>query len=109
LLKLPLQKTVKSVALMHDGQLHLLLVRGDHALNEIKASKVVGAFCFAREKEIVTALGCKPGSIGPVGVKGVKVIADRTVAAMSDFVCGANEEGFHPPAVHWGRDRPHPH
>jgi len=108
LLKLPLQKTVKSVALMHDGQLHLLLVRGDHALNEIKASKVVGAFRFASEKEIVNALGCKPGSIGPVGVKGVKVIADRTVAAMSDFVCGANEEGFHLTGVNWGRDLPEP-
>jgi len=108
LLKLPLQKTVKSVALMHDGQLHLLLVRGDHALNEIKASKVVGAFRFASEKEIVSALGCKPGYIGPVGVKGVKVLADRTVAAMSDFVCGANEEGFHLSGVNWGRDLPEP-
>jgi len=108
LLKLPLQKTVKSVALMHDGEFHLLLVRGDHALNEIKASKVVGAFRFASEKEIVSALGCKPGSIGPVGMKGVKVIADRTVAAMSDFVCGANEEGFHLSGVNWGRDLPEP-
>jgi len=108
LLKLPLQKTVKSVALMHDDQFHLLLVRGDHALNEIKAAKVVGAFRFATEKEIVRALGCKPGYIGPVGVKGVKVIADRTVAAMSDFVCGANEEGFHLTGVNWGRDLPEP-
>jgi len=108
LLKLPLQKTAKSVALMHDGQLHLLLVRGDHALNEIKASKVVGAFRFASEKEIVSALGCKPGYIGPVGVKGVKIVADRTVAAMSDFVCGANEEGFHLTGVNWGRDLPEP-
>ena len=108
LLKLPLQKTVKSVALMHDDQFHLLLVRGDHALNEIKASKAVGAFRFASEKEIVNALGCKPGYIGPVGVKGVKVIADRTVAAMSDFVCGANEEGFHLSGVNWGRDLPEP-
>ena len=89
---------MKSVALMHDEQFHLLLVRGDHSLNEIKAAKAVGAFRFASEKEIVGALGCKPGYIGPVGVKGVKVIADRTVAAMSDFVCGANEEGFHLPA-----------
>ncbi|HTG96507.1 MAG TPA: proline--tRNA ligase, partial [Burkholderiales bacterium] len=108
LLKQPLQKTVKSVALMHDDQFHLLLVRGDHALNEIKASKVVGAFRFASEKEIVGALGCKPGYIGPVGAKGVKVVADRTVAAMSDFVCGANEEGFHLTGVNWGRDLPEP-
>ena len=108
LLKLPLQKTVKSVALMHDDQFHLLLVRGDHSLNEIKAAKVAGAFRFATEKEIVGALGCKPGYIGPVGAKGVKVIADRTVAAMSDFVCGANEEGFHLSGVNWGRDLPEP-
>ena len=108
LLKLPLQKTVKSVALMHDDQFHLLLVRGDHALNEIKAAKVIGAFRFATEKEIVAALGCKPGYIGPVGAKNVKVVADRTVAAMSDFVCGANEEGFHLAGVNFGRDLEEP-
>ena len=107
LLKLPLQRTVKSVAVMHDSEFHLLLVRGDHALNEIKTAKVIGMFRFASEKEIVAALGCKPGYIGPVGVK-VKLIADRTVAAMSDFVCGANEEGFHLTGVNWGRDLPEP-
>ena len=107
LLKLPLQRTVKSVAVMHDSEFHLLLVRGDHALNEIKTAKVIGTFRFASEKEIVAALGCKPGYIGPVGVK-VKLIADRTVAAMSDFVCGANEEGFHLTGVNWGRDLPEP-
>jgi prolyl-tRNA synthetase len=108
LLKLPLQKTVKSVAVMHDGVFHLLLVRGDHALNEIKTAKVIGAFRFASEKEIVAALGSKPGYIGPVGPKDLKVVADRTVAAMSDFVCGANEEGFHLAGVNWGRDLPEP-
>ena len=108
LLKLPLQKTVKSVALMHDDQFHLLLVRGDHALNEIKAAKVIGAFRFATEKEIVAALGCKPGYIGPVGAKNVKVVADRAVGAMSDFVCGANEEGFHLAGVNFGRDLAEP-
>ncbi|HEY8252598.1 MAG TPA: proline--tRNA ligase [Burkholderiales bacterium] len=107
LLKLPLQRTVKSVAVMHESEFHLLLVRGDHALNEIKTAKVIGTFRFAGEKEIVAALGCKPGYIGPVGVK-VKLIADRTVAAMSDFVCGANEEGFHLTGVNWGRDLPEP-
>src|SRR5688572_11198104 len=90
LLELPLQKTVKAVAVMHDDEFHLLLVRGDHQLNEIKTQKVIGAFRFASDKEIERALGCKAGYIGPVGVN-VKVIADRTVAAMSDFVCGANE------------------
>jgi len=107
LLKLPLQRTVKSVAVMRDDEFHLLLVRGDHALNEIKTQKLIGTFRFASEKEILAALHCKPGYIGPVGVK-VKVIADRTVAAMSDFVCGANEEGFHLTGVNWGRDLPEP-
>ena len=108
LLKLPLQKTVKSIAVMQDATFHLLLVRGDHALNEIKTQKAIGAFRFASEKEIVAALHCKPGYIGPVGLKEVKVLADRTVAAMSDFVCGANEEGFHLAGVNWGRDLPEP-
>jgi prolyl-tRNA synthetase len=108
LLELPLQKTVKSIAVMQDATFHLLLVRGDHALNEIKTQKAIGAFRFASEKEIVAALHCKPGYIGPVGLKDVKVLADRTVAAMSDFVCGANEEGFHLSGVNWGRDLPEP-
>ncbi|HEX6530112.1 MAG TPA: proline--tRNA ligase [Burkholderiales bacterium] len=107
LLGIDLKKTVKSVAVMHDDRLHLLLVRGDHTLNEIKTAKVSGAFRFAGEKEIERALGCKPGSIGPVGTS-VKIIADRTVAAMSDFVCGANEEGFHLTGVNWNRDLPEP-
>jgi prolyl-tRNA synthetase len=83
------------------------LVRGDHALNEVKTQKVIGAFRFASEKEIESALGCKAGYIGPVGAK-VKVVADRRVALMSDFVCGANEEGFHLTGVNWGRDLPEP-
>jgi prolyl-tRNA synthetase len=107
LLKLELQKTVKAVAVMHDKDFHLLLVRGDHGLNEIKTQKLIGAFRFASDKEIEAALGCKAGYIGPVGAK-VKVIADRTVAAMSDFVCGANEEGFHLTGVNFGRDLPEP-
>jgi prolyl-tRNA synthetase len=107
LLKLPLQRTVKSVAVMHDGQFHLLLVRGDHALNEVKTQKLIGAFRFATEKEIQAALGCKPGYIGPVGAR-VRVIADRSVAAMGDFVCGANEEGFHLAGVNFARDLEEP-
>ncbi|HKX37901.1 MAG TPA: YbaK/EbsC family protein, partial [Burkholderiales bacterium] len=107
LLELPLQKTVKAVAVMHDGGFHLLLVRGDHQLNEIKTQKVIGAFRFATDAEIQSALGCKPGYIGPVGAK-VKVIADRAVGAMSDFVCGANEEGFHLAGVNFGRDLAEP-
>jgi prolyl-tRNA synthetase len=110
LLKLPLQRTVKAVAVMHDEKLVLLLLRGDHTLNEVKASKVqgVGPFRFASDGEIQSALGCKPGYIGPLGARGVRVIADRAVEAMSDFVCGANEEGFHLAGVNWGRDLPEP-
>ncbi len=107
LLKLPLERTVKAVAVMHDAGLHLLLVRGDHALNEFKTQKRIGAFRFATDKEIEAALRCKAGYIGPVGAK-VKVMADRAVAAMSDFVCGANEEGFHLTGVNFGRDLAEP-
>jgi prolyl-tRNA synthetase len=107
LLKIDLQRTVKAVALMHDDELHLLLLRGDHELNEVKTQKVIGAFRFATDKEIEAALHCKAGYIGPVK-SGVKIIADRTVAAMSDFVCGANEEGFHLAGVNFGRDLPEP-
>ena len=107
LLEIDLTKTVKAVALMHDEELHLLLVRGDHALNEVKTQKVIGAFRFATEAEIQRALGCKAGYIGPVGAR-VKVLADRSVASMSDFVCGANEEGLHLTGVNWGRDLPEP-
>jgi prolyl-tRNA synthetase len=110
LLKLPLQRTVKAVAVMHGDAFHLLLVRGDHTLNEIKAAKAIGAFRFANAAEIQAALGCEPGYIGPpVGDSGpsgakVKVVADRSVAAMSDFVCGANQAGFHLAGVNFGRD-----
>ena len=108
LLKIDLKKTVKAVAVMHDDELHLLLLRGDHELNEIKAQKVVGAFRFASDKEIQAALNCPPGYIGPVDTKNVKIVADRRVALMSDFVCGANQEGFHLAGVNWGRDLPEP-
>jgi prolyl-tRNA synthetase len=107
LLKVDLKKTVKAVAVMHDDEFHLLLLRGDHDLNEIKAQKLIGAFRFATETEIQSALHCKAGYIGPVGAN-VKVVSDRRVALMSDFVCGANEEGFHLTGVNWGRDLPEP-
>jgi prolyl-tRNA synthetase len=107
LLKLPLTRTVKSVALMQDKTFCLLLIRGDHSLNEIKAQKAIGTFRFSSESEIREHLHCKPGYIGPVDAK-VRVVADRTVAAMSDFVCGANEEGFHLSGVNWGRDAAEP-
>jgi len=127
LLGLPLSQTVKSLVLATDevnehgevikSTVWLLLVRGDHDLNEVKAGKIELAdgtglkagFRFATEKEIVEHFGCKPGFLGPVKLaKPVKVIADRTVANMADFVCGANEEGFHIKGVNWGRDLPEP-
>ena len=104
LLGMALRKTVKAVAVMHDERLHLLLVRGDHDLNELKTQKAIGVFRFATEAEIERALGCKAGYIGPVGARNVQILADRSVAAMSDFVCGANEEGFHLAGVNFGRD-----
>ena len=92
---------------MHDDQLHMLLVRGDHTLNEIKAQKVIGAFRFASEKEIESSR-VQSGLRRPGRGQGVKIVADRRVALMSDFVCGANEEGFHLTGVNWGRDLPEP-
>jgi prolyl-tRNA synthetase len=114
-LKLPIEQTVKSIVVMHtreDGgnDMVMLLVRGDHMLNEVKASKLKGVkpFRFATDAEIRAQLKAPPGSLGPVGHPGLRVIADRTVAAMSDFVTGANDEGFHFTGVNWGRDLPEP-
>ena len=111
-LGLPLAKTVKAIAVMHDDEFTLLLLRGDHALNEVKTGKLPGLdpFRFASDAEIERFLGCKPGYIGPVGIdpNEVRIIADRTVTTMSDFVCGANEEGFHLTGVNFGRDLPEP-
>ncbi len=108
LLQLPLERTVKAIAVVSEEKLVLLLVRGDHSLNEIKTQKLLGEFRFATEAEIQRNLHCRPGYIGPAGAKDTRVIADRTVAAMADFVCGANEEGFHFSGVNWGRDAAEP-
>jgi prolyl-tRNA synthetase len=107
-LGIALEQTVKAVAVMTQpkggaGEFVLLLLRGDHDLNEIKTQKVIGEFRFADAEEIVTALGCKPGYIGPVGFGG-RIVADRAVVVMSNFVCGANVEGYHLTGVHFGRD-----
>ncbi|TAJ20676.1 MAG: proline--tRNA ligase [Rugosibacter sp.] len=111
-LDVPLTRMVKAVAVMVGsaqaaGQFVLLLLRGDHDLNEVKAQKCIGEFRFARDEEIVAALGCKPGYIGPVGFNG-RIVADRAVAVMSNFVCGANAEGHHLTSVNFGRDLPQP-
>ncbi len=122
LLGVPLARTVKSLVLATDSTspegdllgttVWLLLVRGDHNLNEIKAGKVEGlkgGFRFATAAEIDRHFGCKPGYLGPIGTKlPLKVVADRTVATMHDFICGANDEGFHYIGVNWGRDLPEP-
>ncbi len=116
LLGLPLTRTVKSIVLSVEKEegkreIWLLLLRGDHELNEVKAGKVpgMGPFRFASDTEILEYFGCKPGYLGPIGTaKPVKVVADRTVAVMSDFVCGANEEDFHYTGANWGRDLPEP-
>mgnify|MGYP001313368777 CR=1 FL=1 len=122
LLGVPLHTTVKSLVLATDQRtadgdvvgttVWLLLVRGDHSLNEIKAGKVEGlngGYRFATASEIVQHFGCKPGYLGPIDTaRRVKVVADRTVAAMHDFVCGANDEDFHYTGVNWGRDLPEP-
>ena len=130
LLGLPLSQTVKSLVLAVDvmeptkdgddsmrtpriigTRIWLLLVRGDHELNEIKASKVPGlkGFRFATEAEIVEHFGCPPGYLGPIGMaRPVSIVVDRTVANMSDFVCGANDIGYHFTGVNWGRDLPAP-
>jgi prolyl-tRNA synthetase len=112
-LKLPIEKTVKSIVVMRareggSDEMVMLLVRGDHMLNEVKASKSLKPFRFATEAEIRARLAAPPGSLGPVGHAGLRVIADRTVAAMSDFCTGANEEGFHLTGVNWGRDLAEP-
>jgi len=112
LLGIPLQRTVKLLALVADGKLHILLIRGDHSLNEVKASKLpdLNDFRFATDEEIRAHFNCPPGFLGPVGIDRAKtrVIADRTVAAMSDFVVGANQPKFHTAGVNWGRDLPEP-
>ncbi|MFC3109104.1 proline--tRNA ligase [Undibacterium arcticum] len=115
-LKLPLAQTVKSIVLTVEkekgNETWLLLLRGDHDMNEIKVNKIAGlagGYRFATEAEIVETFGTPPGYLGPIGTKQpVTVVADRTVANMHDFVCGANELDFHLTGVNWGRDLPEP-
>ncbi|WP_371183119.1 proline--tRNA ligase [Xanthomonas sacchari] len=111
LLGIPLQRTVKSVAVMAGETFVLALVRGDHTVNEIKLGKVAGlaGYRMANEAEILAHLGSEPGFLGPLGPRQpIRVVADRDVAALADFVVGANERGFHLAGVNWGRDLPEP-
>ena len=111
LLNIPLQHHVKSIALTVENEgkktYFLLLLRADHELNEIKVNKVPGLkeFRFSTEAEIQEVYGTVPGYLGPIGTKlPVTVVADRTVANMADFVCGANEADYHYVGANWGRD-----
>jgi prolyl-tRNA synthetase len=112
LLGMPLARSVKCIMLAVDtegqpARVAMLLIRGDHTLNEVKAGRIAAleGFRWATEAEIRAATGCPPGFLGPVGIpKDLTLIVDRTVAAMSDFVCGANEVGFHLAGVNFGRD-----
>ncbi|QTN27735.1 proline--tRNA ligase [Rhodoferax sp. AJA081-3] len=121
LLNVPLQTTVKSLVLATDAkddkgnvvktQVWLLLLRGDHDMNEVKVGKVPGLadFRFATLPEVEEHFGCKPGYLGPIGLqKPVKMVVDREVAVMADWICGANAEDFHTTGVNWGRDLPEP-
>ena len=122
LLGVPLARTVKSLVLATDtlddaGQLSqttvwLLLLRGDHDMNEVKVSKLPGfekGFRFATVAEIEAHFGCKPGYLGPLNLRQpVRVVADREVAVLHDWICGANVVDFHMTGVNWGRDLPEP-
>ena len=122
LLGVPLVNTVKSLVLATDevndagevvkSQVWLLLLRGDHDMNEVKVNKLPGlnvGFRFASVPEIEAHFGSKPGYLGPVNLRQpVKVVADREVAVMADWICGANEVDFHYTGVNWGRDLPEP-
>jgi prolyl-tRNA synthetase len=121
-LQVPLQRTVKSLVLTTEDkneagevvkrQVWLLMLRGDHDMNEVKANKVPGmerGFRFATLEEIDEHFGCKPGYLGLINLKKpVRVVADREVAVMSDWICGANEVDYHITGVNWGRDLPEP-
>jgi len=121
LLAIPLQATVKSLVLATDvldeagkvvkTQVWLLLLRGDHEMNEVKVGKVPGlsGFRFATLPEIEEHFGCQPGYLGPLSLKKpVQLVVDREVSVMADWVCGANTPDFHLTGVNWGRDLPEP-
>ncbi len=109
-LKVGAERVVKTLVVEAGQGLVALLIRGDHELNEVKAAKLPALDAYkglASEAQIRAALGCGTGSIGPIGLS-LPVIADRAVAQLSDFVCGANLDGFHYTGVNFGRDLPEP-
>ena len=111
-LQIPATQCLKTLIVRgtQEGELVALLLRGDHELNEIKVEKLAGVASplqFANEEDVLRACGCKPGSIGAMGLK-IPIIADRSVTTMADFVCGANQDGKHYQNVNWERDLPLP-
>jgi prolyl-tRNA synthetase len=106
-LKVPASQTLKTLIVQGaDGDLVALVLRGDHDLNAIKAEKlerVAAPLKMASAEQIQAAIGCAPGSIGPRDL-GLPIIADYAALALADFVCGANDDGFHLTGVNWGRD-----
>ncbi len=108
-LKISTDQIIKTLIVLGDNDnVVALLVRGDHELNEIKAEKIEGIASpleFASEEQVIEATGCKPGSVGPIGLN-IPIFADFSTQKMADFVCGANEDGKHLTAVNWERDLP---
>lgn len=103
-LNVPPQQVLKTIAVMDsENNFILILLRGDHMLNEIKTAKIIGDFRFASDDEVHQHIGCRTGYIGPVNTA-VRILADRSAAVMSDFVCGANDDGFHFTNVNFARD-----
>jgi prolyl-tRNA synthetase len=97
-------RVMKAIAVVtHEDEFVLLLLRGDHQLNELKTAKVLGAFRFATDDEIHRNTGCRAGYIGPLNIA-VRMLFDRAAAAMSNFICGANDDGFHYTGANFVRD-----
>ena len=98
------QKVLKAIAVVtHENEFVLLLLRGDHTLNEVKTGKVLGGFRFATDEEIQRNMNCRAGYIGPVNTR-VRLLIDRAATVLGDFICGANDDGFHYSGVNFGRD-----
>ena len=108
-LNVPEQQCLKTLIVKgENGELCALLLRGDHAINELKAEKLDGVlspFEFASDEEVLAATKSKPGSIGPIGLD-IKIIVDRSASLLSDFICGANQDEKHYQGVNWERDLP---
>lgn len=106
-LKLKPEQVIKTLVIKGvDDTLIALALRGDHELNPVKAQKlddVAEPLEFASEKDIQAKLGCKPGSIGPLGMN-IPILIDHAAVNLSNFVCGANEDGFHYQGANWQRD-----